>query len=213
MLNRISCADREEWLANRIIGIGASESAATVGLSPWMTPLDLWKLKTGASKPKDLSGDEFVARGIRMEPAIRTMFHALHPEYEIEYHAYDILHQAERPWLFATLDGELTDESGRKGILEIKTSTPSGKAGWAQWSDGKLPSQYYTQVCHQLLATGYDFVILFAALWSMNGDITLRQYEIERTEIWDDMAWLLEKETEFWRHVEDGTAPPTILVL
>jgi hypothetical protein len=59
-----------------------------------------------------------------MEPAIRDFFMAQYPGYELYYGAYDILYQSDRPWLFATLDGELTEtDTGRKGILEIKTST------------------------------------------------------------------------------------------
>lgn len=213
MQKRIKCVNREDWLSMRGMGIGASEAAAAVGMSPWQSPIDLWKLKSGVSEPKDLSGNAAVAQGVRMEPAIRDFYAATHPEYQLEYHPYDMIYQDDRPWLFATLDGELTDESGKHGILEIKTATPNGKAGWDKWANGNMPEQYFCQCCHQLLATGYDFVRLFAALYSMNGDITLREYEIERADIEEDMAWLLEQETEFWRKVENGIMPAMPLTL
>lgn len=214
MLQRIVCEDRESWLVARgQQGIGGSEAAAAIGISPWQTPLQLWRLKIGADTPKDLSGNAAVELGVKMEPVLRDFFAATHPEYQVEYHAYDLLFQSKRPWLFATLDGELICGDGRNGILEIKTATPNGKVGWEKWSNGNMPENYYVQCCHQLLATGYDFVRLFACLYSLNGDMTLKQYEIERQDVEEDMAWLLEQEERFWRHVQNGTMPAMPLTL
>ncbi len=213
-LERIECNDREEWLAKRgEVGIGASEVAAICGMSPWQTPIDLWKLKTGQEKPKDLSDNAAVQQGVRMEPALREFFKALHHEFEVEYHAFDILLQSERPHFFATLDGELIDANGRRGILEIKTATPNGKAGWDKWANGQFPQNYYVQVIAQFLATGYDFAYIFAALYSMNGDITLKEYSIEREDVKDDLEWVKNKQDEFWRYIETNTIPPMCLTL
>lgn len=215
MLCRKTFETREQWLAGRKSGIGASEAAAVIGMSPWMTPLELWHVKIGVALPKDLSDNEAVKQGNRMEPVLRTFFAGMHPEYQIEYNAYDILCQQDREWLFATLDGELyREDTGKYGILEIKTATPNGKVGWAEWANGQLKQTYYIQCLHQLLATGYDFVRLFAALYSQNGDITLREYEIERKDVEEDMAWLLEQETKFWNeNVLGGTMPSMPLML
>lgn len=215
MLKRIACEDRESWLIARgRQGIGGSEAAAAVGLSPWMTPLELWRLKTGQTKAKDLSGNAAVEKGNQWEPILRDLFAATHPEYQVEYHQYDILYQDERPWLFATLDGELLKEDGRKGVLEIKTATPNGKTGWGKWSNGSMPENYYVQCCHELLASGFDFVRLFACLFSMDGSYTIKEYEVERCDAQDDIDWLLEQETRFWnRNVLGGMIPATPLVL
>ena len=165
---RLHFENREDWLEGRMQGIGASEAAAVVGVSPWMTPLEL-------------SGSVAVSRGVRMEPVLRDLYAAMHPHYTVDYHAYDILYQEDRPWLFATLDGEVTDDQGRRGILEIKTSSPNGKLGWAKW-DGQIPLHYLTQILHQMLATGWDFVDLLASLENMDGDLSIRTYRFERTE-------------------------------
>ncbi len=213
-LERLTFQDRESWLAGRGDGIGGSEASAAVGMSPWQTPSGLWRLKMGAEAPKDLSDNAAVQQGVRMEAPLREFFKALHPDFIVEYHQFDILYQSERPWLRATLDGEVIDRpTNRRGILEIKTATPSGKVGWEKWSNGQMPQYYFIQCLHQLLATGYDFVFLFAALYSMNGDITLREYEIQRADVQGDLAWLLEKETAFWKCVETGALPPTPLTL
>ena len=49
----------QEWLDCRMHGpkgdipytVGGSDVAAIFGLSPWMTPLELWKIKKGQLKP------------------------------------------------------------------------------------------------------------------------------------------------------------------
>ena len=210
-LERICPTNREEWLAARQIqGIGASEAAAIVGLSPWMSKNELWYIKTGKKIAKDLSGNAAVEQGIRMEGAIRTVFAARHPEFQVEHHAYDILYQTERPWLFATLDGEITesfaDSSVKKYPLEIKTSTPRGKADWDKWSDGKIPDNYYIQILHQMLATGWEKAYLTAFLYGKE-DITIREYEFWRKDCEADLNCLLKEETAFQESIVSGQKP------
>ena len=207
-LQRISYQDREAWLTGRQRqGIGASEAAAICGFSPWQTRTELWEIHTGRKTPKDIGGNADVQRGNRMEGAIRDFFATAHQEFAISHHPYDILYQENRPWMFATLDGQLTDIKGRSGILEIKTAAPNGKAGWAEW-DGKIPQHYYAQILHQLLATGFDFAILFAALYGRDGDITLKApYVFERSECEADMGWVLKQEEDFWESVQTGKRP------
>ena len=134
-LVRLTFPDRSQWLAGRCRGIGGSEAAAAIGRSSWKTALTLWKEKTGAQAAPDLGGNEAVELGRRMEPAIRDFFMAQYPGYELYYGAYDILYQSDRPWLFATLDGELTETGTRLGIFRAAcalfaaaamASSPSG---------------------------------------------------------------------------------------
>ena len=213
-LQRLHCEDRETWLKCRALqGIGASEVAAIVGYSPWMTASELWEIKTGRRKRKDVSDNESVQRGANLESAIRDFFMALHgDEYQIEYHPYDILYQSERPHYFATLDGELTDRKGRKGILEVKTGSPTTRDAWSQW-DNKVPNHYYCQILAQLLATDYDFAVLQAALWNRNGDITFKDaYYIERLYAEADLIWLVGEQDKFWHCVKTDTNPGARLV-
>lgn len=210
MLKRIVYNDRENWLAGREKSIGASEAAAAIGMSPFESPYELWARKTGRVPAKDLSGNSAVEYGNRIEPIARAMFQAEHPEMKVEYHQFDILFQKERPWITATLDGELTDENGRKGILEIKTSSVGKKTQWDAWRDA-IPTHYMCQVCHQLYATGWDFVVLYAKLKKLNGDSELREYRIERSEHEEDIRWLVSEIDKFWKLVESGTPPPNMI--
>lgn len=54
---------REEWLDIRQQGIGSSDAAVAVGLSPYKSALSLWLEKTGRKQPEDLSSKEAVLWG------------------------------------------------------------------------------------------------------------------------------------------------------
>jgi len=210
-LCRTKCKSESDWLETRLKGIGGSEAAAIVGKSSWMSSRDLWELKAGLKAPKDISGNIFVEQGKRMEGAIRELYKAYRPEYKVSYHKYDLLFQKDRPWLFATLDGEITDDKKRKGILEVKTSTPQSHEAWSQW-DCQIPQHYLIQILHQLLATGWDFVDLTALLINKDDDFFVRTYRFERADCEEDLAWLLSKEEAFWESVQNKILPPMTLV-
>ena len=207
MLRRKVFNSREEWLAGRTSGIGASEAAAAICMSPFESQYDLWLRKTGQKGDKDLSGNAAVEYGNRLEPAMRVMFQAEHPELELEYHQFDVLYREDRPWMTATLDGELTDEEGKRYVLEIKTSQVGKKTQYDKWRD-KLPDGYFIQCLHQLLVTGWDGVYLFAKLVRLNGDSELRTYYIDAADHKEDMEWLLKEEEKFWKTNVQGMKAP-----
>lgn len=206
----------EEWLKTRLKGVGASESSAIVGQNPYMSNLDLWRIKTGRVKAVDISDKPYVKYGHAAEGPIRELFALDYPEYQVSYGgAFDMVNNPDYPWIFATLDGRLVEkETGRKGVLEIKTTEilrSMQREKW--WSDGEpcIPQNYYCQVCWQLLATGWDFAILHAQLkYDYRGDIRTerRTYSIERAEILDDLEYLLDEAIKFWDYVERDVEPP-----
>ena len=176
--------------------------------------MKLFRLITGKEKGGELIGNTAVEFGNRAEPVMRELFKLKHPEYTVEYHQYDILSQSDVPWLKATLDGQLETDSPKrygqnKGILEIKTASLKTKQQWEEWN-GRMPQHYYIQCLHQLLATGWDYVILFALLMG-NSEWIIREFEIYRDDVEDDLAWLLEEEKKFWGYVERNEEPPEIL--
>ena len=208
MLQRISFPNREEWLKFRPGGIGASEAGAIMGDNKTKTKIDLWKIKTGAAQEQDLSNAETVQRGIRMEPAIRAVFTAMHPEMKIVYHPYDVLFQSERPWLFCTLDAETYDASGEPGTAEFKTAEPRAREDWAEW-DGRVPAKYYDQILHQHLATGWRRHHLMAFLFRLDGDVVIREYEFRVDDGFKlDAQIVLDTEILFWEDVQNRRIPP-----
>ena len=198
---------REDWLENRVGHLGASEAGAILGVG-FQSKIDLWKIKTGRMKPKDLSGNEAVMYGNRAENALRNLFRAKHPELSLRYLPYDYVYQSERPWLRATLDGEVFPygKSDDRGILEIKTSTCMSRADWAKW-DGRVPDGYLAQLSHQFLATGFGYAYLFAELTGANGDSEIRTYYFTREEMQDNMDYLLAEEEQFWECVVTDKMP------
>ena len=70
----------EEWLRERMNGIGASEAAAIIGMSPYMTNEMLWEIKTGRRKAEDISGKSYVDYGTRAEQYLRALFALDYPE-------------------------------------------------------------------------------------------------------------------------------------
>ena len=209
---RVKPKTREEWIALRRNGIGGSDAAVILGLSPWKNANELWAEKTGSVHPKDISDDPFVQKGVRLEPALRNLFMAIHPEYKVYHEQFDMWSQKDRPWAYSTLDGRIKTPDGKMGVLEIKTATPSGKAGWEKWQ-GQVPQNYFTQICHQLSCTGYDFAILFACLFNSEGDFTAREYKFNREDLEEDIKYLTIKEDEFWRTVQNKTLPPMTLII
>lgn len=205
---------RREWLSRRQGGIGGSDAACVVGLNKYKTNVQLWEEKTGLSTQKDISNQPAVAFGVAAEPIIRDLFRVEHPEYDIAYHPYRMYAKDHYNWLYATLDGELQSKDGSgKGILEIKTCTIQNSTQWEEWNN-QLPQNYYVQVLHQLLATGWDFVCLCAYLRYTSAGTPrkqIREYTVTRSDVLDDLEWLLEKEETFWQMVQAKEKPALIL--
>ena len=200
---------REAWLEARRRGIGGSDAGAVIGANKYRSNVDVWKEKTGLIVPEDVGDKPAVKFGKEAEQHIRALFALEHPEMSVEYHEFYMYLNDKYPFLYATLDGELTDDSGRHGILEIKTATIQNAAGWSEWVDG-IPQSYYAQVLHQLAATGWDFVILFAYLRTPYSGNVARFIErrIERADVADDITYLIAQEAEFWQAVETKQRPP-----
>ena len=202
-----------EWLKERLKGIGASEASAVIGCNPYMNNTDLWRLKTGRKEAQDISSNAHVAYGHAAEAHIRELFALDYPEYEVTYGgAFDMVKNPKYPWLFATLDGRLIERAtGRKGILEIKTTEILRSMAKEKWRDA-VPDNYYVQLLHQLLATEWDFAVLHAQLkrvWDGNITATRQTYKIERAEVESDLEYLLSEEVNFWEnHVLTDIEPP-----
>ena len=206
---------REEWLKIRLKGIGASEASAIVGMNPYKTNVELWEEKTGRREPEDISDKPYVKYGTEAEKHLRALFALDFPQYEVNYKDFDMRYNSDYPFIFATLDGELTEKAtGRKGVLEIKTTEIMKSEQYDKWKD-RIPQNYYIQVIHQLLATGFDFVVLKAQLKSAYGDVRLstRHYHIEREEVLEDISYLLQREILFWECVQEDRKPNLILPL
>ena len=205
---------REEWLHGRRGRIGGSDAAATVGASPYMSNVELWEIKTGRRQQADISDSPLVWYGTQAEDHLRELFRLDFPDYEVFYLENNLWASEEYPFAHASLDGWLKDGQGRNGILEIKTATITSAVQRTKWQDG-IPQQYYCQVLHYLMVSGFEFAILKAQLktqWpGQLPSLRTEHYLIERSEVQQDIDYLREAEERFWYYVQKDKRPPLIL--
>ena len=204
---------RDAWLKGRAKRIGGSDAAAILGKSPYMTNERLWEIKTGRREQEDISDKAVVQYGIAAEDHLRELFKLDFPDIYTAYVPYNLFLNPEFPFAHASLDGWLSKD-GRLGILEIKTALINGSLQREKWND-RIPDSYYCQVLHYLMVTGFDFAILKAQLKYEFPDelpyLQTRHYLIERSDVENDIAYLAEKEREFWQNVIDDVRPATLL--
>jgi putative phage-type endonuclease len=208
--------NRSEWLEARQKGITGTDASAILGLNPYMTNQECFDLKMGYKQPEDISKKPCVVYGQEAEAPLRELFKLDHPCYIVEHKEYDLRVNKEYPFLIGSIDGELTDIlTDAKGVLEIKTTNILKSMQFEKWND-KVPENYFCQVLHYLLVTGFDFAILKAQLkseWS-KGEVRVqtRHYEFKRSELQKDLDFLKEKEVYFWtENIQKNKRPALIL--
>ena len=185
---------REAWLKIRAQGIGSSDAAVAVGLSPYKSPLSLWLEKTNRKPAVDLSEKEAVIWGTVLEPVLAKMYAARTGRRVRRVNA--VLQHPDYPFMLANLDREVVGKADC-GILEIKTA---GYHSAPQWEDG-IPVAYQCQVLHQLAVTGHAWADVAVLI----GGQDFRIYRIERDD--DKIADLIERESQFWACVQDNRQP------
>jgi putative phage-type endonuclease len=196
MADVVQLDQRRAWLRERRRGLGASDAAAVLGLSPYSNPFVVWLDKTGRL-PLDHGAEEPEKRwGRFLEGAIAEAF-----EEETGLRVIDrelsVIHP-EHSWLRATLDGRVTDGTAVLGVYEAKTT--NGRDG--TWRDGP-PEWYVLQVQHQLLVTALDRAWLPVLIGGSDFEV----HQVERDE--RVIALLLAYESAFWHdHVLAGVPPP-----
>lgn len=214
MVEMKTLSSHEEWLAARKSYIGGSDAAAVIGMNPYKTNLELWQEKTGLVTPEDISDKPYVRYGTQAEIHLRGLFRLDFPEYQVEYIENNLWLNDKYPFAHASLDGWLIDQDGRKGVLEIKTANILQSSQKEKWNH-RIPDNYYIQVLHYLMVTEFDFAFLKAQLKYefQGGDIMLqtKHYKIERSEVQEDIAYLMQKEADFWMNVRYKKKPALLL--
>ena len=205
--------DREEWLKNRINGIGGSEISAVVGCNPYLDNVTLWELKTGKRQPEDISEKPYVKYGTNAEEHLRELFKLDFPHYEVEYVDNNSWKNSKYPWALASLDGWIIDEQGRKGIFECKTSEVLSSQHKEKWKD-QIPQNYYCQCLFYMAVYEAEFCVLKAQLKTVFDDIPYLQtkhYFINREDVQEDIDYLMQEGERFWKLIETGQRPALLL--
>lgn len=141
----------EEWLEQRLYGIGSSEAGTIMGVNRFDTPYKLWRRKTGIDGP--VPGNEAMELGHHMEDAVATMF-AAHAGVEIQNNskgdwiAVDTKHSHRRvsPDRIFFYPGEAHTRKNQH-ILECKTTSVAV-------DPDDIPAYWYCQLQYQMGVMG-----------------------------------------------------------
>lgn len=201
-----------EWLAFRKTGLGGSDAAAILGLSPFKTNVEVWEEKVGLREPEDISDKPEVKYGKKAEDLLVKLFALDYPQFKVRQNKKEVYR---RGFMFASLDGELTEiETKERGLLENKTTEIHSATAFAKWNK-QIPDYYYVQILHYLIVTGWSFAYCKGQIKQKgtNGEIELitRHYPYFRKDLLEDLKYLYLKEKEFWGYVQRRERPPLIL--
>ena len=186
---------REEWLSVRGQGIGSSDAACAVGISPYKSPLELWLEKTERRAAPDISANDAVFWGTTLEHIIANVY-AQRTGSKVR-RLNSVLQHPAHPFMLANLDRVVQHPTDGSGILEVKTA---GVNSAKFWEEG-VPDSYQCQVLHQLAVTGKDWCDVAVLI----GGQDFRVYRILPDQ--DKMADLIKREAAFWRCVVEDVPP------
>jgi putative phage-type endonuclease len=178
----------------RRTGLGGSDAAAALGLSPWRTPYELWEQKVGVGPPTEQN--EMMLWGKLLEETVRQEY-ARRTGYEVRP-VKQLLRHPKHGFMFAHIDGEI----GREGraILEVKTARTS--QGWGEPETDEIPLSYLVQVHHYLAVTEAEVCDVAVLI----GGSDFRLYQVGRDAEIEEQ--LIKAEATFWELVTRGVPPP-----
>ena len=188
-----SSNDREAWLLARRTGIGASDSPAILGASPWSSGLAVYAEKIDTEAPIE-DQSERLMWGHVLEPVILEAF-AKATERPIR-ESGKLLRSKRWPFMLATLDG-LSELGGMETVLEAKNT--QDRAGW---SDG-VPQHVWIQVQHQLAVTG----LAMGSVAVLVCGCEFKWADVKRDDEFINGVLIPDCES-FWKLVENGGPPP-----
>lgn len=183
---------RNEWLENRLKGIGGSDAAAAIGYSPWVSPYTLWCEKRGLIVCED-TDNESMRIGRDLEDYVATRFtEATGKKVRKSSFSYQ---SVEHPFMLANVDRLIVGEDAG---LECKTTSALTRT---KYDKGNIPIQYYIQCMHYMAVTRkkkwYIAILVLG--------VGFYWFEVH----WDDaeIQSLIKQEKEFWYKVENGIEP------
>jgi putative phage-type endonuclease len=199
----IKPADRQGWLQEREKGIGSSEVGTILGVNPWQTPYQLWRIKKGLD-PR-VEENAAMRAGHILESAVATYFeqetgHQVIKASEGDWLAVDTT----RDFLRVSPDRTYWLDDGRsknnKGILECKTTQ-------MDISEDDVPKHWFCQLMYQLGVMGYSQGTL---AWLTRGQkFGYRNINFDA----DFYAYMVEQIERFWTDCIHGNQEPPVTTI
>jgi len=188
----------EEWLLWRASGLGASDAAAIMGVSPYQTAYQLYEEKLGL---KTYPRNEFITGiGHDFEKVARARFEI---ETDIIVEPLCAEHK-DIPWLRASLDA-----ASAETFAEIKFM---GSKNLEIVRETNLPLEHhYPQIQQQLAVTGFPKG--YYVVYSLDKEYKeITNYLM--IEVFPDLKYiedeLYPKLKEFWGFIQSKTPPPMV---
>lgn len=176
----------QEWLDFRSFKIGASDIPVIVGVSPYKTPLQLYREKVEFFDLKTNPSMEF---GKRNEENIRNSLNEM-----LKTNFIPSVYQLEEfPWAICSLDGEYEDT-----FLEIKCANADDHK---LAIDGKVPAHYMPQLQWQFFVSG-----LSKGIYCSYHNKDIIYFHVERDNVM--IADLLAKAKAFYLRMVNMDPPP-----
>lgn len=196
----------EEWLTWRRKGIGGSDAAAVLGISPFRTARDLYYDKLNiASVVEDEGNWVAMKMGHLLENLVAEIFSR-----KTGFKVYQIKKMFQHPlypYMLADVDYFIELPNGKTAILEIKTTNYNARNHW--WKDGEeiVPEYYEAQGRHYMAVMNADEVY-FCCLYGNNEDeVIIRRLKRDCTY----ESELIALEGYFWNdHVLAHVPPPYV---
>lgn len=182
-----------EWHEQRKTGIGGSDAAAVLGISPWRTPYQVYVEKTDPTFEPRKSTD-IMRWGILQEPLLRSEY-TLQTGREI-IASPPLIRHPKYEWMYASLDGIADGDR----LVELKTSRYA--EGWGEPGTDEVPFHYGIQVHHYLAVTGLPVADVAVLLFGSD----FRIYHIEADK--ELAEQIIEQEAKFWDMVQRREPPP-----
>jgi putative phage-type endonuclease len=206
--------EREAWLAERRTGIGGSDIAAILGLSPWKTAVDIWLDKTGQQAEEVIGDPEAMRWGSLLEDIIAREY-SERTEHSLQ-RVNRILRHPAHEWVIGNIDRAVVADGSRvrvaddggtllgaQGLLEVKTASAYKAGDWGRdGDDDAVPVHYQAQVMWYLGITGLQWADVAALI----GGQRMIVRRIERDD--ETIAAMLERAHEFWHQHVLTRRPP-----
>lgn len=203
---------KAEFLARRKLGIGGSDVAAILGLSPWKTQVDLWMEKTGRSVGQEETlpmrfgsfAEEFVAAEYQKDTGRRLVRF----NQQMKHPVAPLIGNVDRLVIpegskVAAHQGKIRTDRGWEGKTANVFAMQSGE--WGESGTDEVPPYYLVQVqTYQELSLCplWDLSVLF-------GNQECRHYTIERDKELGE--FIAAKANEWWcEYILQDKAPEPV---
>lgn len=200
-----------KFLSARPRGIGGSDVAAILGLSPYKTPVQLWAEKVGKNNLPQRQGLE-LRFGQHLEPLVAQEYERATGLHTVA-HAGPIFHPV-HDFMFASVDRLVINSSDEVAVangvvkanrvLECKTASVFNRSEWGEVGTDQIPAHYLLQCAWYLAVTGCERADIAVII----GNADFRVYTLLRAPRLE--ALLISHATRFWQENVLSGSPPAI---